>query len=326
MRLSRRLAKLEAKQKEVLRCLWCRYELHSIAAYNQKNCPVASGNVMQTKCWYCGTRYGVPLDDLNQRQQEMVSLIYNSHPTAQFLDERVHAAPFWLGLAASEIEKYEQSKQAHADRQRLGQTRYYSQNTRSCVSLTVKQQKARREQEEIKQRAFEFCKAQTERFKRLTGWPAPFPLVQTLRIIEYKYPTLNYTTVHAMDELILSLGFDRESPSARSLKSALSDCHEYLQNLKKREACELVIWGEALPETVEEINFFEQKKQRAIKDALEAKQRQEEAKKAEAELAEAQERERIRVNQEQQAEAEREAREQEEQKALISSLLKQYGM
>jgi DNA-binding helix-hairpin-helix protein with protein kinase domain len=81
-----------------------------------------------------------------------------------------------------------------------------------------------------------------------------------------------------------------------------------------------------LPETVEEINFFEQEKQHAIKDALEAKQHQEEAKKAEAELAEAQERERIRVNQEQQAEAEREAREQEERKALIVSLLERSGI
>jgi hypothetical protein len=326
MRLSRRLAKLEAKHKEVLRCLWCRYELHSVDAYNQKYCPVASGNLMQTKCWYCGTRYGVPLDDLNQRQQEMVSLIYKSHPTAQFLDERVHAAPFWLGLAGSEIEKYEQSKQAHTDRQRVGQNSYTSPINRICASLTVKQQKARREQEEIKQRAFAFRKAQTERFKRLTGGPASFPLDQTLRIIDHEYPTSSYSYGYAMDELILSLGFDKNSAVARSLESALSGCHEHLQNLKKREACELVIWGEALPETVEEINFFEQEKQHAIKDALEAKLHQEEAKKAEAELAEAQERERIRVNQEQQAEAERKAREQEEQKALISSFLKQYGM
>jgi hypothetical protein len=250
----------------------------------------------------------------------MVSLIYNSHPTAQFLDERVHAAPFWLGLAGSEVEKYEQSKQAHTDRQRAWQNGDTSSINPTCVSLTVKQEKARREQEEIKQRAFAFRKAQTERFKRLIGGPAPFPLVQTLRIIDCEYPTSNYKYVHALDELILSLGFDRESPTAHSLKSALSEYHEYLQNLKKREACELVIWGEALPETVNEINFFEQEKQRAIKDALEAKQRQEEARKAEAELAEAQVRERIRINQEQQAEAEQEAREREKVKALLALL------
>jgi hypothetical protein len=147
----------------------------------------------------------------------MVSLIYNSHPTAQFLDERVHAAPFWLGLASSEIEKYEQLKQAHTDRQRAWLNGYTPSINPICVSLTVKQQRARSEQEEIKRRAVAFREVQTERFKRLIGEPAPFPLVQTLRIIDYEYPTSSYLYVDAMDELILSLGFDSDSPTARSL-------------------------------------------------------------------------------------------------------------
>jgi len=40
-----------------------------------------------------------------------------------------------------------------------------------------------------------------------------------------------------------------------------------LQNLKKREACEIVIWGKLLPETTEEIRFFEKEKQSEIEQA-----------------------------------------------------------
>jgi hypothetical protein len=41
--------------------------------------------------------------------------------------------------------------------------------------------------------------------------------------------------------------------------------------LIKNRGGKLVIWNEALPETVEKINFFQQKKQRAIKVVLGSK-------------------------------------------------------
>jgi hypothetical protein len=87
-----------------------------------------------------------------------------------------------------------------------------------------------------------------------------------------------------------------------------------------------VLWNAALPQTLEQASFFEHEKQRVINEAFNAKQRKEEEKRIESDQLKAREQERIRINQEQQAEAERIAREKEEQKALISSLLKQFGL
>ena len=61
---------------------------------------------------------------------------------------------------------------------------------------------------------------------------------------------------------------------------------------KKREVCEIVIWGEPSREAIEEMRFFEQEKQRAIDDAVEVRQcdeaaKLEKAKRAEADRAEA---------------------------------------
>lgn len=86
-----------------------------------------------------------------------------------------------------------------------------------------------------------------------------------------------------------------------------------------------MLWGAALPQTFEEISFFEQEKQRVINEALNAKQREEEEKRIESERLQAEEQERIRINQENQAEAERIAREKEEQEGAYVQLLKQFG-
>lgn len=99
-----------------------------------------------------------------------------------------------------------------------------------------------------------------------------------------------------MSRFILSLGFEEYSELVRSLRSVLATYNVHLGNLKKREACEVVLWGEALPETLEEICFLERDKQREIDAALETEQRQEEEDRAERkaqERREAEERERL---------------------------------
>ncbi len=80
MSLGSRLAKLEGKHKQVLRCAWCRYALSSAPDQVQKRYKAAPESVLQAKCWYCGTKYGVPLDGLNDHQREATALFYNSHP------------------------------------------------------------------------------------------------------------------------------------------------------------------------------------------------------------------------------------------------------
>jgi hypothetical protein len=64
--------------------------------------------------------------------------------------------------------------------------------------------------------------------------------------------------------LLQSLGFEKYSQPASCLRSALATCNLHLQNLKKREACEIVLWNELLPETLAEVSFFEKEKERMV--------------------------------------------------------------
>jgi hypothetical protein len=100
----------------------------------------------------------------------------------------------------------------------------------------------------------------------LAGESRSFPLDEAHKQIEEQYPTSSYDK--AIDDIILKLGFEKYSQAASRLRSALAACNLHLQNLKKREACEVVIWGAALPETVSEIEFFERVKQTEIKGAF----------------------------------------------------------
>jgi len=255
----------------------------------------------------------VPLEGLNDPQREAVSLIYNSHPSRQFIDERVHAAHIWLRFSDSEVKKYEDSKVAPADgdARQKNYTRYGIMRR----PLTLTEEKAKREQEERKQRAFEFHQCQTKRFKRLANGPESFPLDETLKQIQFADPSSRYY-YDQIDEVILNHGFDKDSEVTRRAGSALDTCNYHLNNLKQREACELVLWDAALPQTLEEISFFEQENQRVINEALHAKQCEEEEKRIESERMKAEEQERIRINQEKQADAERIEREKEEQRRL----------
>jgi hypothetical protein len=257
MNLASRVAKLESKHKQVLRCTWCRFALHDTPPSRLKQYAVAANSVLRTKCWHCGTTYIIPLGSQNKQQREVLDLIHNSHPTKQFIDERVHAAHIWSRLYRSEVKEYEKTRQGNGPR--VSQER----------SPSWRDQKTRREYEGREQQALEFYQAQLERFKRLADGPESFPLDKTIEQIEKECPTSGYDKL--IDELLQSLGFEKYSQPASCLRSALATCNLHLQALKKREACEMVIWGEALPETVQESSFFEQEKQRETSKALEAK-------------------------------------------------------
>ena len=92
MSLSSRVARLEIKQKRILRCAWCRFILIDLPQAVGQDYHNAPDSTMPTTCWFCGTRYLVPLLGLNNYQREAYDLIYNSHPAKQFTDERVHTA------------------------------------------------------------------------------------------------------------------------------------------------------------------------------------------------------------------------------------------
>jgi hypothetical protein len=250
MRLASRIAKLESKHKQVLRCTWCRFALHDTPPSRVKQYAVAPDSVLRTKCWNCGTTYIIPLRDQNKQQREVLDLIHNSHPTKQFVDERIHAALIWSRLYRSEVREYERTRQGQAARA--------SQEP----SPAWRDQKAKREYERREHQALEFYSAQFEHFKRLANGPGSFTIDKTIEQLEQTYPSSIYDK--AIDDIILSLGFEKYSQPASRLRSALALCNLHLQNLKKREACEIVIWGETLPETTQEIAFLDLEKQRAI--------------------------------------------------------------
>src|SRR5437773_2163736 len=125
-------------------------------------------SVMSTTCWYCGPKYVVPLRGLNKNQRRVLSLIYNSHPTKQFIDERVHAALIWCSLSHTEVKEYEKAKQARTEPSRQEHS-----------PSSWRNQKAKSESDGLEQRALDFCQAQLERFKRLANGPESFPLDKT---------------------------------------------------------------------------------------------------------------------------------------------------
>lgn len=254
MRLASRVAKLESKHKQILRCPWCRFALHDVPPTVEQQHKANPDSVMSTTCWYCGTKYVVPLRGLNKHQRVVLSLISNSHPTKQFIEERVHAALIWSSLYRSEVKEYEKAKQ--------GRTEPSTQEH----SAAWHDQKAKRERDRVEQRALDFCQAQLERFERLAKGPKSFPLDKTIEQIEHEFPTFGYDK--QIDEVLQNLGFEKYSQRASGLRSALATCNLHLQNLKKREVCEVVIWGKALLETAQEINFFEELKQQETEETI----------------------------------------------------------
>lgn len=246
MSLEARIAKLERTHTGVLRCLWCRYSLYSQSP-SATDSADEPRDVLHTKCWSCGTKFVVPLRGLNQNQREVADLIHNSHPTKQFLDERVYAANMWSLLYRSEVKAYEKEREP---------------DTYQKPSMVWRDEKTKREHEQFQQQAFEFWSAQHERFKRLANGPDSFPLDKRFEEIDREFPTSSYN--ERTDQLIESLGLEKHSQEATRLRSTLAICNLHLSALKKREACEIIIWPKALDETLQETKFFEQEKQQAI--------------------------------------------------------------
>jgi len=247
MSLEARIAKLERTHTRVLRCPWCRFSLCSQSP-SANNSPVEPPDVLQTKCWSCGTKFVIPIRGLNQYQREVADLIHNSHPTRQFIDERIYAANVWSLLYRSEVKAYEKEKQT---------------DTFQKPSTLWREEKAKRDQERLQQQAIEFWSTQHERFKRLAKGPESFPIDHRFEEIDREYPSSGYNA--KTDQLIERLGLEKYSQESSRLRSTIALCNGHLQTLKKREACEEVIWSETLPETAQEIAFFDLEKQHAIR-------------------------------------------------------------
>lgn len=246
MSLEARIAKLERTHTRVLRCPWCRYSLCSQYP-TTADVSVEPPDVLQTKCWFCGTKFVIPLRGLNQYQREVADLIYNSPPTKQFIDERIYAANMWSLLYRSEVKAYEKEKQT---------------DTYQKPSRVWRDEKAKRDHERLQEQAFKFWSDQHERFRQLANGPESFPLDKQFEEIDREYPTSGYDA--RTNQFIEGLGLEKYSLEATSLRSTIGLCNVHLQTLKKREACERIIWYQSLVETLQEIRFFEQEKRQTV--------------------------------------------------------------
>jgi hypothetical protein len=273
--LSRRLSKLEAKHKRVLRCPVCRYSLRDIPPKQRGRYSAEPASVLPTKCWHCGTQFVIPLPRSDERYRQAADLHYNSHPTKHFTDERVHAADLWLELSASQKDTYEKRQREEAERaSRPRVPRLAAPPARG--PLTLKERKEKEAREELRQRAIEFHQARLEYFKRRASGPGSFLLDEAIEALDAE-------EVHAysksMEQEVEALGFEKYGEAINYYRSQTVRIKNAILTLRKREACEVVIWGGALPDTLEEIAFFETLLPGVAAEAKE-KEREEKEKKA----------------------------------------------
>jgi len=273
--LSRRLFKLEATHKRILRCPLCRYSLYDISPKQRERYAMEPASVLATKCWHCGTQYIVPLSRSDEHYRQAADLHYNSHPVKHFNDERVHAADLWLELSPSRKAEYEKERQEEADRS------VQPRPTRPTPSpvrgpLTLKEKKEKEAREELKQRAQEFIRTKQEYFKRRARGPESFPLDETIKALDAE-------RVHAysrsLEQEAEALGFEKYGEGVSHYRSQTATIRNSILTLRKREACEVVIWGKTLRDTIEEIAFFEALLPKVAEEAVE-KDREEKEKKA----------------------------------------------
>jgi hypothetical protein len=273
--LSRRLAKLEATHKRILRCPLCRYSLKDVSPKRRERYAAEPASVQATKCWHCGTQYIIPLLRSDEHYRQAADLHYNSHPIKHFTDERVHAADLWLELSSSQKDEYEKERQE--EDVRAAQPRANRPVIPTVRGpLTLKEKKEKEAKEELKRRAVEFYRTKQEYFKRRARGPESFPLDEIIKALDAEQ-------VHAYSKVLEqeaeALGFEKYGQAARHYGSQTATIKNFTLTLKKREACEIVIWGKALPDTVGEIAFFQVLLPKVIDEARE-KDREEKEKKA----------------------------------------------
>ena len=262
--LSRRLAKMEATHKRILRCAWCRYSLYSVPAKQQKVHAANPATYLTTKCWYCGTPYIITLKRTDKHYREAYDLVYNSHPIKRLTDERIHAAELWLSLAESERDKYLKEREEEAERKAKPMPR--RPTYQPSIRPNAKERKARAERDDLQARARAFVQGKQEEFKRRAGRTEPFPIDKTLEAFETG-------RCHSYDKEVKeeakALGLEESRQPFYNYTQRMTTVRNALLELRKRGACEVVIWGAALPATLEEIAFFEALPPEVAAEALE---------------------------------------------------------
>jgi hypothetical protein len=286
--LDRRLQKLEVSHKSVLRCLWCRVYLTDTTPEDVQKYQASPMSVLLSKCWYCGNPYTLKLGRASARHKEAADLAYNSHPVKVLSDERLHTAAIYLRLSTSYRKRYLALKELARRRDEAGvavrnRAAAYQANIarQASLRLDAKGRKAKQEQDDLKARADAFVLKKQEEFKRRAGRNGePFEIDKTLAMI-------GAHTYHSFDTAIKDrakeIGLEESRQPFYNFTQRLAEIRNTTIELRKREACELVIWGNVSPETLSEIAFFEAEETALADEALEAMRAEKEKAAKEAE-------------------------------------------
>lgn len=273
--LTRRLNKLEDTHKRILRCAWCLYSLRDISSSQKSRYQAQPAGVLSTKCWHCGTPYILRLTGIGEHYPEAADLVHNSHPVKRLMDERIHAAELWLPLSKSKQEDYLKDQQEKVER-KTSLRPASRQAYQTTIRPTAQERKVKAERDDLEARARMFIQVKQEKFKRRAGRTEPFPIDETLEALEAG-------RVHSYDKVIEAeaeaLGFEKYGEGANHYRHQTVMVKNSILDLRKRGVCEVVIWGEALPNTLDEIAFFEALLPKIVEEAK-AKDREEKNKKA----------------------------------------------
>ena len=261
--LNTRLVKLELQYRHVLRCALCRYALTETSYEEMRRFDRDPGDILYTECWHCGAQLQVSLAGLDEFDREAKTIIYTSHPSKKFTDERVHAAFFYYGFGR--------------------QKRHPSHTNNSTVEkkpafLTVVEENRIREREEARKRAIEFLRKQDQRIKLLANGPKYFPIDHKIQQIGREFHVGRYS--YGFTE---TLGVDMNDQRRFDLEEHLEPLVFELRTMKMRAACEVVLWGKTIPKTLSEMDRIKReiksKFDNAVKAFRQERNRQEEQQK-----------------------------------------------
>lgn len=260
MRLGARLAKIEEKAAQVIRCAWCRVSLIDDHQQKARGRTVTADYIMRS-CPFCGNEFKVGLEGLTARERESIVLWAYMYSGETYRDARAYAAQEWWTCRA--WVRLLTTPPAEA-RRRLAERNNPGKADRYAL-----------ERAELKAEADRLKKAEMRRQRRLYG-PRTFPLVETLR---------------GLKERLKELQQPRYVPGRVFVTPAEKLAREVLIYARCMEACELVLWGAVEPETAAQIEArsvevaaFDEARARAEEEKARAeRERREEAERRERE-------------------------------------------
>lgn len=245
--LTNRLARVESTYKRILQCDSCRYFLRQTSSLEARRLKNSPADMLTGKCCYCGARFRVSVAGLDKYDRMITAIIINSHPSERFTDERVHAAFTYKRLKLKE----------------RGSSLPKAKPMRSLANLTAAEQRKVQERDQLKARALEFRRQQVERIAKIAKGPTSFPIDETIRQIEIEHHIAHYGC-----RFTQMLDLDINDPRGTRLEEKLEALVHNLCTLKKRMACEKIIFRKPLSKTVQENESLELEVKKEFENAV----------------------------------------------------------